>query len=89
MARGVVLSKVTSQPPKGDERNGDVDTTSSQPPDYDLASNEGSSQDVVAGAINVISPMFYIDLHIGKAIVRALIDSGASANFISETVASE
>ena len=44
---------------------------------------------MVAGAINVISPLFYIDLHIGKAIVSALIDSGASANFISETVASE
>ena len=44
---------------------------------------------MVAGAINVISPMFYIDLHIGTAIVRALIDSGASANFVSETVASD
>ena len=33
--------------------------------------------------------MFYIDLQIGKAIVRSLIDSGASSNFISEHVAHE
>ena len=33
--------------------------------------------------------MFYIDLQIWKAIVRALIDSGSSSNFISKHVSNE
>ena len=41
------------------------------------------------GEINVISPKYYIDLRIGKAIVRAIIDSGASSKFISEHIARE
>ena len=59
------------------------------PSSVDTTHSEDSSSDLVPGEINVISPMFYIDLRIGKAIVRALIDSGASSNFISEHVALE
>ena len=55
----------------------------------DPASSEDSSQDSSTGEINVIAPMFYIDLQIWKAIVRALIYSGASSNFSSEHVANE
>ena len=50
---------------------------------------EGSAKDSAAGELNTISPLFYVDLILGPAILRALIDSGASANFISERVAVE
>ena len=97
-ARGARPSKVTSQPPKGKQSNriaifnleqqlGIALNQSSS--STDPASSEDSSQDSSTSEINVIAPMFYIDLQIGKAIVRALIDSGASSNFISEHVAHE
>ena len=33
--------------------------------------------------------MFYVDLKTGRVTIRALLDSGASMNFISEMVANE
>ena len=94
----VSLSKVTSQPPKGLEprplskptpgSEQQVQQVSSQSPDpTDSASSEGL--DLATVELNAISPMFYIDLRIGKALVRSLIDSGSSSNFIPEHVTHE
>ena len=71
----VVLSKVTSQPSKGENNL--------------LRESPSSDDSVTSGELYPISPMFYVDLKTGRVTIRALLDSGASMNFISERVASE
>ena len=44
---------------------------------------------VDSAELNPISPLFYVDIQICKALVKALLDSGASGNFISDRVAIE
>ena len=39
--------------------------------------------------LNPSMPLWYVDLQVSKALVCALLDSGASGNFISDRVASE
>ena len=52
-------------------------------------SSESSDGQSAERVVNPSSPMFHVELQIGPGIVIALIDSGASANFISDRVARE
>ena len=54
-----------------------------------VISSESSGTQTAERVINPISPMFYVELQTGPGIVNALIDSGASENFISDRVARE
>ena len=52
-------------------------------PDAGLASPEpGPAEQVLA-----MSPMMYVQISIGKVTMPALVDSGASSNFIDQSVA--
>ena len=82
---GVPLPKVAYEPPEGKKGPASHQSTEVSP----LEASDGILKHLVAGEICPISPLFYTDLGIGKALVRALIDSGASANFIFVREASE
>ena len=83
--RGVPLSKVTFQPSK----EMDSETSNSSNPSESSSDPSESSSDPSMAELYPVSPMFYIELLFGKIPVQALLDSGASMNFISERVASE
>ena len=65
-----------------------MDSASQKLSDTDSDTAAEDSVHVDSGELNPISPLFYVDLQVGKALVRALLDSGASGHFISDRVAS-